>query len=197
MTGGTEISYHTFSVCALTFAGQCHHKTLRRRLPEFTFDFLFFLIIILNEVMRITLRTSDPHSQSDEDHSQPDPISWYKKVIRRLSLISSKKRNKNAAHYISRSPCDWCLNISPKIHSGEVSSSHDEINWTSTSGTLPRFFTKCHIHHLLFQLVSQLNVRLLPIHTQKHPHWVRPSDTPRFTFVTYGLELFVFKFCLF
>ena len=29
---------------------------------------------------------------------------------------------------------------------------------------------KCHIHHLLFQFVSQHNVRLLPSRNQEHPH---------------------------
>ena len=56
------------------------------------------------------------------------------------------------------------------VHSGEVLSSHDVVKGISTSGTLTRFFRQSHIHHLLFQLVSQRNVRLLPRHTQKHPH---------------------------
>ena len=56
------------------------------------------------------------------------------------------------------------------VHSGEVLSSHDPANWISTSDTLPRFFTNRHVHHLLFQFVSQHNVLFLPNRTQKHLH---------------------------
>ena len=58
------------------------------------------------------------------------------------------------------------------VHSEEVLSSHDTLNWISTSVTLSRFFTKCHIHHLFFQFVSKRNVLFLHNRTQKHLHEV-------------------------
>ena len=53
--------------------------------------------------------------------------------------------------------------------SGEVLSSHDVVNWISTSDTVVRLFTKDHrdIHLLFFQFVSQHIVRFFPIRNQK------------------------------
>ena len=56
------------------------------------------------------------------------------------------------------------------VHSREVLLSHDVVNWISTSVTLARFFTNRHIHHLLFQFVSQRKILFVPSHTQKHLH---------------------------
>ena len=54
------------------------------------------------------------------------------------------------------------------VHSGEVLSSHDVVNWISTSVTLGRLFTKCHIYHLLFQFVSELFFLFLLSLNQEH-----------------------------
>ena len=52
------------------------------------------------------------------------------------------------------------------VHSGESLSSHEVVEGISVSGILARFFMQRHIHHLLVQIVSQFNVRLLPSRTQ-------------------------------
>ena len=52
----------------------------------------------------------------------------------------------------------------------EFSSVIDVVNWTPSTGYLPRLPTKHTVLHLTFQFVSQGNVQELPIHNQDSPY---------------------------